>query len=405
MKPPVVCYILRSFPEPSETFIADEALSMVDVGVDLHILYLLEGKRNVVHPSAQRLIDRGKIAQIISPRRWAMVSSFLRLFFVSGTRAWITLGKALKSQARWSYFQTLSLAVWCLENKVEYLHAHFADVNFLYAATISDWTGIPFGITTHGYDIREEPIAFPIAYGLYRQADLVITISEFNRRHMVERYGLTTDSITVIHCGIDLTRFPFCGRTALLQAEPLRILNIGRLVYEKAQDVLLHAMRILHDRGMPFHLEIIGDGPLEGDLLRLRLELGLNDSVTFHGARSEAFVRERLKATDLFALSSRSEGLPIVCIEAMATGALLIATSIAGIPELVVDGVNGMLVNPEDQQGLADAIYHADRQLRLEGLEAMRVAARQSVEVGFDRKRCTEELLARWQLVVRPQTI
>lgn len=389
-----VAYLIRSFPEPSETFIAEEALSLWSAGVRPFIIHLQDGDATVLHPAAQALLDKALRLRIRATPAAAMLANLARWMSVAPIRTLRTLSKALRHPSRWCYFQSLGPAWWCRQQGVDFLHAHFADVNFQYAACISAWSGIPFGVTTHGYDLREEPLGHQGAGELYRQADAVVTISEYNRRHMLQRYELPEAKVSVVHCGIDLERFAFLERSAPPAAAPLRLLNVGRLAPEKGQDLLLHALARLRQQGLPLHLDMVGGGELEQALKALAAELGLADCVSFHGVQPEQVVRQLHQRADVFVLPSRAEGLPVACIEAMAMGTVSIASRITGIPELIEHGVSGLLVEAGDVEGLAAAIaaLQADPAMA----QRLRLGGRATVLAGFDRRQCTQQLVGIW---------
>ncbi len=396
-----VCYVLRSFPEPSETFIADEMLSVQAQGVDVRVLQLNESPLHVVHPSAQRILDQHIVTHMQPPTRAAMLGVLLRLGVRHPVRTLRVLLHALASDQRWAYFHALPQALACLRSRVDYLHAHFADLNAVIARAISAWTGIPYGITTHSYDINTDPLAPSVTADLLQQATVVVTISQFNKHYMVQKYGLAPERIAVVHCGIDLSRFPYVEQRSFNASGVLRLLNVGRLVPAKGQEVLLHAIRLLCDRGVPVQLDIIGAGARHDELLRLRADLGLEECVTFLGAQPQTFVQQRLAAADIFVMSSHTEGLPVACIEAMATGTPTISTRITGMAELIEDGHSGLLVEFGDASALADAVVRLQSQPSL--LRDMRVQGRRVVEHAFEREACTQDLLALWRSAVAPQ--
>lgn len=389
--PRSLCYVLRSFPEPSETFIADEANSVAARGVRVSVVCLHDGSRGVVHPSSQQLMEQGCMFHIGQPGRWSVAVSLVKLFLQQPRQTLLGLSKALRSPHRWLYFSTLPAAAWCRSRGVDFLHAHFADVNLQAAHALSHWLGRPFGVTTHGYDLRDEPIGHKNAAAAFQASDLLVTISRWNTRGMVERYPLRQEDIHVVHCGVDLEAFAFHSRS-FANTGPFRLLNVGRLVPVKAQAVLLRAVAQVRAQGIACQLDIVGGGPLEGELQQLCQELALMDCVTLHGAQAQPFVRARLQQAHAFVLSSTSEGLPVACIEAAATGTPLIATRITGLPELIDDGVSGLLVTPGDAGALAQAIAWAATH-RSE-LPAMAAHARRKVEREFDRTACTRQLLA-----------
>ncbi len=390
-----VAYVLKSFPEPSETFVADEIASLDQASVDPAVLHVYAGDTRVVHPSARAVLEAGLVFRLGLASKLDSLRALLTLLM---TAPWRTLGvllKAARHRDRWCFVQSLPPAVWCLRHRIDHLHAHFADVNLLYAACVAAWLGIPFSVTTHRYDILDDPLDVDAATDLFKRASAVVTISEFNRRHMVDKYGLDASSVQIVHCGVDLTRFAFVADRPRKDGEPLKLLNVGRLVPIKAQDVLLRALHIVRQRGVHFHLDVIGGGELLEQLEALSASLGLNGCVRFLGAQPEAVVRQHLVGAHVFVLSSRSEGLPVACIEAMAVGTPVIATRIFGIPELVEDGRSGLLVPPDDPAALADAIVRAAEQH--DALLDMSREGRRKVESGFDRTVCTVELTRLWR--------
>jgi glycosyltransferase involved in cell wall biosynthesis len=136
-----------------------------------------------------------------------------------------------------------------------------------------------------------------------------------------------------------------------------RLLCVGALAEKKGHVHLLEALALVR-RERDVTLEIVGDGELREELERLTKELGLGGVVRFHGALSREEVAELMRACDLFVLPSLFENLPVVLIEAMASGLPAVATRVGGVPELV-DGQAGLLVPPEDPEALARAIAEA----------------------------------------------
>jgi colanic acid/amylovoran biosynthesis glycosyltransferase len=386
-----ICYVLPSFPECSETFIAEEAVSVMAHGVDVSIVSLSDGDRGVVHPSSRQLLEGGCVRQVGRPGRWKSGSILVALLLRQPLTTLAALHKALQSPHRWLYFRVLPAAAWCLSRRVEYFHAHFADLNLQAARALSDWLGKPFSVTTHRYDIFDDPVAPMATRELFRASSLIVTISRWNVNHMVKKYRLHPEELHVVHCGVDLSAFSFHPRRFAGDG-PFRLLNVGRLAEAKDQATLLRAVARVRALGISCHLDIIGGGPLEATLRGLCDELGIANCVTLHGAQAQPVVREYLCRAHAFVLSSIVEGLPVACIEAAAIGAPLIATRINGLPELIDDGVSGLLVDPADPQALASAIAWAAT--HREALPAMAAAARKKVEAEFHRATCTKELLS-----------
>jgi colanic acid/amylovoran biosynthesis glycosyltransferase len=137
---------------------------------------------------------------------------------------------------------------------------------------------------------------------------------------------------------------------------PVRLLSVGRLAQVKGQAVLLRALRELRDRGIPFEATIVGDGPKRADLVRLASELDIQDQVEFTGAIGQDRIRWYYANSDIFCLSSFAEGVPVVLMEAMATGLPVVAPAVMGVAELVEDGLSGSLIRPGRADLLADAV-------------------------------------------------
>lgn len=383
-----ICYVLKSFPNPSETFISDEASSMYDFGVLPHILTFNEGNSKVIHPTAEKLINSGVVTLVKQTSRGAALKAVCALFMQQPLRTLLCLAKALKSPERWIFFQASPYALSLLNNKIDFIHAHFADFNAIWTEILSEWTGIHFGVTTHRYDLLNDPISISRCVQIFSKASLVVTISNFNRNLMVQKYKIPFDKINIVHCGVDLNRFKFSESSERFRQKQLRLINVGRLVPEKGQDILIQALSEVKSRGVEFHLKIIGDGPLRDELINLSKKLNLYENIQFMGAQPQDYLISMLNESDAFVLSSLSEGLPVACIEAMATGTFLIATRINGIPELVQDRITGLLFESKNISELANAICWADENKKL--LKSMCIHARNIVECEFDRLKCTE---------------
>jgi glycosyltransferase involved in cell wall biosynthesis len=201
-----------------------------------------------------------------------------------------------------------------------------------------------------------------------------VAVSRDAARYYVET-GLPAERVRTIWNGIDLDRFAFHGPKI---AGPVVV--VARLSPEKGLTTLLHAASNLHKVDPKFRLEIAGDGPCREELLGLTHELGLGPVVKFLG--NVAKVPELLSRASLFVLPSKSEGISLTLLEAMATGLPIVATAVGGNPEVVVDGQTGMLVPPENPEELATAM----RRMRDNGENAqlMGRAGRRRVECFFD---------------------
>ena len=175
--------------------------------------------------------------------------------------------------------------------------------------------------------------------------------------------------------------------------EPFRVATVGVLQHRKGMDVVLEACARID---VPLHLDILGDGPLRAELEEQAARLGLD--ATFHGWVAD--VPERLRGTDVVALATRGDNLPLAVLEAMSLALPVVATRIGGLPELVVDGETGLLPELEDVDGFADAIRRLaeDEQLRL---RLGRAAAERLVE-RFDTEAVAREMVALYRSLTGP---
>lgn len=219
----------------------------------------------------------------------------------------------------------------------------------LYASILA---GIPFSFTLHGPDDFFEGSARQIA-GKIARADAVACISEFCRN---QARGLCSPQdwpkLHVVRCGVDPALYPEARKTPLLR----RMLFVGRLVPVKGVSVLLQAFgRIISDFPEAT-LTIVGDGEERARLQAMAADLDADGRIHFTGARNQQQVAAHMAEADLLVLPSFAEGLPVVLMEAMAAGVPVIATHVAGTPELVEDGVTGRLVRPGDTAQLAQAV-------------------------------------------------
>jgi colanic acid/amylovoran biosynthesis glycosyltransferase len=161
------------------------------------------------------------------------------------------------------------------------------------------------------------------------------------------------DKMHVVRLGVDPQEFKPVLR---MGATSIQIVCVGRLVPAKGQHILLRAFNRLHAKGHAIRLTFVGDGPDLPSLKREVAEEGLEGSVAFRGALNHDETRRQLAEADIFALASFAEGVPVALMEAMAMAVPCVSTCVAGIPELIRDKQDGLLVPPSSVECLASAI-------------------------------------------------
>ena len=188
--------------------------------------------------------------------------------------------------------------------------------------------------------------------------DAILAISEGVRDALVQS-GVSASAITVVPSGIDLAAFQGGDREGTRAGEGVRpdeilVLQVAALAPHKSQRDLLLAAKLALGRRPDLRFWIAGEGPLRGELEAEHARLGLGDRVRFLGFRED--VADLLAAADVFGVSSYLEGMGTSTLDAMAAGLPVVATRVGGIPEIVEDGVTGVLVSPRDPEALANAI-------------------------------------------------
>ncbi|HXQ02227.1 MAG TPA: glycosyltransferase family 4 protein, partial [Candidatus Udaeobacter sp.] len=253
---------------------------------------------------------------------------------------------------------------------VDHVHVHFANRAAHTAMFLKEISGIPFSVTAHGQDFMKDLGNDDLLREICAAAEFVAAETDYSRDLLRQR--CPDSRIHRVYNGMDLTRFPSPHYEISGNTVP-RIISIGRLVAFKGFEYLIGACADLRRRGLEFICEIVGEGPLRGDLEARIRKLNLSDRVQLLGSLSQGAVLEKLGSADIFALAAvtdsqgASDVFPTVIIEAMAAARPVVSTRLAGIPESVVCGETGLLVPPADTMALAEALSRLieDAKLRL----------------------------------------
>ena len=193
----------------------------------------------------------------------------------------------------------------------------------------------------------------PMIRAIWKNAATVVSCSDGLRE--LARETDADVKIDVIPDAVDLETFTPVQRDAY--PEKIRVLTIGRLIPRKGFQFLIRALpQIIEKAAHPFEIEIVGDGPYHGELLKLAENLDVASHIRFVGSVPYPKLPQKYRDADLLILPSLAEGMPLVVLEAMGTGLPIVASRVQGINELVGDGVNGALFDPGDVDGLAHAL-------------------------------------------------
>jgi glycosyltransferase involved in cell wall biosynthesis len=253
------------------------------------------------------------------------------------------------------YFtEALMVGQWMRRKGLRHLHAHLAQQ----AATVGMFAravfGIGFSITVHGpdefYDADGQHLGRKAA-----AADFLCCITSFARSQMMKQSSyLHWRKMIVAPLGVDPELF--APQTFRAQPEIFEILCVGRLTPAKGQHMLIDAVDRLAAEGRKVRLRLVGSGPDETSLKIHSARLDHPDCIVFEGAVNQDRIRSLYAQADIFALPSFAEGLPVVLMEAMAMEIPCVTTHIAGIPEMICDGVDGLLTPPSDLDALTAAL-------------------------------------------------
>jgi glycosyltransferase involved in cell wall biosynthesis len=272
--------------------------------------------------------------------------------------------------------------------KVNHFHVHFANRAAHTALFLKAMTNLPFSITAHGQDFMADLGSDDLLREICAAAEFVAVETEYSRGLMAQRCPKSADKIHRVYNGMDLGNF-LAGAATAATSGPVRILSVGRLVSFKGFEYLIEACEQLRQRSVHFRCEIIGDGPLRETLQQRIDELRLGALVTLEGALPQDRVIEKLERCDIFALASTSDDkgasdvFPTVILEAMAAARAVVSTTMAGIPESVVDKETGLLVPPGESGLFADALETLcrDRELRTRFGSAGRARIEQNFKI------------------------
>lgn len=218
---------------------------------------------------------------------------------------------------------------------------------------------VPFVIWGQGSDVYLPDLLLKMtSKRVLKNADSVIALTNDMKERMQNLY---LRDVFVIPNGIEFARFQGLTKEKARQKLMVRhdesiILFTGTLKSVKGLNYLIEAMSIIFRENPKARLVLIGDGPQRQNLERLARELNLAGQTSFIGRVSNESIPEYMAASDVFVLPSLSEGLPVVSLEAMASGLPIVATKIGGLPEIIKEGENGFLVEPRSPKEIAERV-------------------------------------------------
>ena len=377
-----VAYLVNQYPAVSHTFIKREIQALERRGVRVSRFALRGWQDELV--DADDLAERERTRYVLQRGAIVLLLALVRSAF-GGPRRFCN---AVALTLRMSRGSDRSFAVhmaylaeacllnrWLAKTSVTHLHAHFATNPAEVASLVRALGGPPYSFTAHGSDIMDRPAQMALAHKVGHAA-FVVAVCSFGRNQLFRwtPYNVWA-KVAVVRCGLQAD---YGIGSVSPGADNQRLLCIGRLSKEKGQPLLVEAAAQLHAQGVPVEITLVGDGPMRGEIERLVDHHGLSAHVRLTGWLDARGIECELRQARALVVSSLSEGLPVVIMEAMANRRPVIAPFLSGIPELVVHGETGWLVPAGDVQRLADAMRLC-LQTPVEVLVQMGEAARQRV--------------------------
>lgn len=358
--PLTVAYVLNTYPQPSHSFIRRELTALEAQGMQVTRIAMRRPTMPLVDPldmaeeaRTQYVLEAGALGLARAMGR-AMLHS-PRCFARALRAAWALGAKSPAGRLRHMIYlaEACDIAARARANNIRHIHAHFG-TNAATVAMLTHLLGGPsYSFTVHGPEEFDAPAALGLPEKM-QHAAFTVAISQFGRSQL-SRWISAQDwpGLKVVHCGIEPARFP--DPQPVAGGAP-RLVSIGRFSEQKGQLALIEAMAGITANHPQAHLTLIGDGDMRPQIEVAIARHGMQDHITLTGWLSEQDVRAELAASQALIMPSFAEGLPMVIMEAMAAGRPVIATYIAGIPELVQDGRTGWLVPAGDVDALVAAV-------------------------------------------------
>jgi colanic acid/amylovoran biosynthesis glycosyltransferase len=390
---PTVAYIANQFPSPVEPYVADEIRELRKRGI---VVIPCSARRADDNPQDDRMMAMVSETLYLQPLQIGLLLrpaglAMRRFTVLADLVKRLAQGNESPRRRMRALMHTWLGACYAvrLEGRgVEHIHVHHGYFASWIAMVAARLLGISFSMTLHGSDLLLHRAYLDTKL---KNCKFCVTVSEFNRKHILTHYaGIQRDKIIVQHMGVD-PRFdrslddPPAILWAARSSDCLVLLAVGRLHPVKDHPFLVWACHLLKIRGIGFLCLIAGEGPERPSLERLIRKLGLGECVKLLGHLSREQLNACYARCDLVVLTSRSEGIPLVLMEAMARGRIVLAPAITGIPELVRDGETGFLYRPGSLEDFVDRVRLIHK--TQPDLAALRRAARRHVLSHFNQEK------------------
>ena len=367
---PRLAYLVSQYPTIAHTFLLREIRGLRARGFDLLVISVRAADRPPEQLTGEEREEYSR-TRVIQTAGWLRIGAIQARVFLTRPLACLHGLASAVRMAGWdprklaAHLAYLAEAIvaghWICQQGHRHVHSHFTSTVALLAARVFH---LRLSLTLHGSDEFIDPEGFHIAEKV-AASSLVCAISHYGQSQIM-RFSdpRDWDKIAVLPLGVDPDRYsprPFRPDPGIFE-----IVSVGRLVPVKGIPVLLAAVEQLAGQGRRLRLRLAGGGPQHDSLAAEIERRGLASQVHLMGSLNNEAIVALYRETDIFALASFAEGVPVVLMEAMAMEIACVATRITGIPELIRDGVDGLLVTPSDSSEMAEALSRLmdDRDLR-----------------------------------------
>jgi colanic acid/amylovoran biosynthesis glycosyltransferase len=338
-------------------------------------------------------------------RRWGKIADLAARVLLRGKESPKRRVKALLHTWLGAYYAVL------LEGRgVKHVHVHHGYFGSWIGMVAARLLGVSFSMTLHGSDLLVNRAYLDTKL---KNCRFCVTISEFNRRYILEHFpGIQAGKIVISRLGVDVPERAEARRVARGTRRTFTLLAVGRLHAVKDHAFLIRACSRLRDGGFDFECVIAGEGPERQRLESLIRKHRLQDQITLAGHVARAQMDALYGRADVVVLTSRSEGIPLVLMEAMMRGRIVLAPAITGIPEIVIPGKTGFLYAPGALRDFVAKILFLEKRMCREDrnavsrLDWIRHAAQVQVLHNFSRTKNLTHFGDRFvQLVAIPELV
>ena len=365
-------YIIGTYPLLTTTFIDREIVALRKQGASVQIVSirkpsgLLSPEQMNLQQGVIYLLPVSWLSFLRGHLRYALrrTKTYFGTLLYLLTRSHPTFKSRLKTIMHFNegvYAAHLLNCIPGVVNPFTHIHAHFIDRAATVALVVGRLLQLPFSVTAHANDIYVQPVLLPEKLS---GAKFVATCTKYNDSYLAKvENGRFGNKIKCIYHGLDTAKY--CRSDSLPELSkngPTVVLSVGQLKEKKGFPYLLKACRILIDQGFDLKCQIVGEGLLRPVIEEEIRNLSLQEAVTLYGALPQQEVQHMYQLASAFALPALQavdgdrDGIPNVILEAMAMELPVVSTFHSAIPEVIEDGVNGLLVPPGDSVALAEAL-------------------------------------------------